>query len=93
VRVAKNHSNSLRENLETRWKALVAYADAVMAEWRSGKAMARYRREAAQEVLRLNTGANLSDVIETLLALYSCKIRSHAGSRATTGFEHSLSGA
>jgi len=64
-----------------------------MLSWLSGgqaRLWPRYRREAAQEVLRLNTGANLSDVIETLLALYIMQDQEPRRFKSDNGFRAQL---
>jgi hypothetical protein len=58
------------DHLEARWKAIASKADGIIAEWRTGKPMVRYRREAAVEISRISRAVNAIELIETVLAMY-----------------------
>lgn len=69
ARLEKNKDKPLLTRLEARWGALITYAESVREEARS-KPMARYRREAAIEMLRIGKNVRPREVIETVLAMY-----------------------
>lgn len=69
ARLEKNRDKPLLAQLEARWGALISLAESVRKEARL-KPMARFRREAAVEVLRLAKCVNARDLIETILAMY-----------------------
>jgi hypothetical protein len=56
-RIAKNPDSPAWGQLEGRWLAVVEHANGVVAEFRAGKAGARYVRKAADEVLKVAEAA------------------------------------
>ena len=68
-RIAKNPDSPAWGQLEGRWLAVVEHAKGVVAEFRAGRAGARYVRKAADEVLKIAAVATPRDVIETVLAM------------------------
>lgn len=70
ARLEKNQGTVLRSQLEAQWKGLVSRAEGIIQAFKAGTPMVRFRREAAREILKLNKGVTIADLIETVLAIY-----------------------
>lgn len=69
-RIAKNKDNATWDKLKAMWSSLIAEAQTVLADWRSGRAMPIFKKTTADELIKLSSAVRAEHVIETVLALY-----------------------
>ena len=69
-RIEKNADSPLWGQCDARWKAVVNYAQSILAAYKGGQASYRYENIAAQEVVKLAADVEARQIIETICAVY-----------------------
>ena len=90
TRLENNKGQPIWTQLEARWKAIVSGAGKTVAASQAGKPLVRYQREAAREILKLNAGANIKELIETILAIYVMQDQEPRKFKSETAFRTQL---
>jgi hypothetical protein len=69
ARIGRNPDSPAWSHLGNRWRALVGYAQGILAEQRQGRAGFRHERIAAEEVIKLASAVEPHQVMEAALAM------------------------